>query len=169
MKIFSTNTCPVPNDLESVIHHKDEVPAELGGMSEQQVQKSGKVLSHSTKPKLSAHYFCLRRQGKILLNRSIGYAQGNSPAGLQENALIATPDTPVCLFSASKMITAMLIHLLDEKGEINLLDPVSYYIPEYGVNGKRRATIFHLLSHRGGIPYVDGDVTPELLLIKMKF
>ncbi len=50
MKIFSTNTCPVPNDLESVIHHKDEVPAELGGMSEQQVQKSGKVLSHSTKP-----------------------------------------------------------------------------------------------------------------------
>ncbi|MFV5614384.1 hypothetical protein VXQ97_06795, partial [Acinetobacter baumannii] len=27
MKIFSTNTCPVPNDLESVIHHKDEVPA----------------------------------------------------------------------------------------------------------------------------------------------
>lgn len=50
MKIFSTNTCPVPNDLESVIHHKDEVPAKLGGMSEQQVQKSGKVLSHSIKP-----------------------------------------------------------------------------------------------------------------------
>ena len=113
----------VPNDLESVIHHKDEVPAELGGMSEQQVQKSGKVLSHSTKPKLSAHYFCLRRQGKILLNRSIGYAQGNSPAGLQENALIATPDTPVCLFSASKMITAMLIHLLDEKAKSTYLTP----------------------------------------------
>lgn len=43
---------------------------------------------------------------------------------------------------------------------------MSYYIPEYGVNGKRRATIFHLLSHRGGIPYVDGDVTPELLFDK---
>ena len=64
------------------------------------------------------------------------------------------------------MITAMLIHLLDEKGEINLLDPVSYYVPEYGVNGKRRATIFHLLAHRGGIPYIDGDVTPELLFDK---
>ncbi len=167
MKIFSTNTCPVPNDLESVIHHKDEVPAELGGMSEQQVQKIWKSIESLYK---TGNYplitFCLRRQGKILLNRSIGYAQGNSPAGLQENALIATPDTPVCLFSASKMITAMLIHLLDEKGEINLLDPVSYYIPEYGVNGKRRATIFHLLSHRGGIPYVDGDVTPELLFDK---
>ena len=44
MKIFSTNTCPVPNDLESVIHHKNEVPAELGGMSEQQVQKIWKSI-----------------------------------------------------------------------------------------------------------------------------
>jgi CubicO group peptidase (beta-lactamase class C family) len=40
------------------------------------------------------------------------------------------------------MVTAMLIHMLDERGDLNLLDPISYYIPEYGVNGKRRATIF---------------------------
>ncbi|MFW1843850.1 serine hydrolase domain-containing protein [Acinetobacter pittii] len=167
MKIFSTNTCPVPDNIEQVIRQKDEVAAEHGGMSEYQIQKIWKSIEALYK---TGNYplitFCLRRQGKILLNRSIGYAQGNSPAGLQENALIATPDTPVCLFSASKMITAMLIHLLDEKGEINLLDPVSYYIPEYGVNGKRRATIFHLLAHRGGIPYIDGDVTPELLFDK---
>ncbi|SSP88345.1 Beta-lactamase class C [Acinetobacter baumannii] len=66
MKIFSTNTCPVPNDLESVIHHKDEVPAELGGMSEQQVQKIWKSIESLYK---TGNYplitFCLRRQGKI--------------------------------------------------------------------------------------------------------
>ena len=61
------------------------------------------------------------------------------------------------------MVTAMLIHMLDERGDLNLLDPISYYIPEYGVNGKRRATLFHLLSHRGGIPRIDGEITPELL------
>jgi len=147
VKIFSTNTCPVPDNIEQVIRQKDEVAAEQGGMSDHQIQKIWKSIETLYK---TGNYplitFCLRRQGKILLNRSIGYAQGNSPAGLQKNALIATPDTPVCLFSASKMITAMLIHLLDEKGEINLLDPVSYYVPEYGVNGKRRATIFHLLT-----------------------
>ena len=33
-------------------------------------------------------------------------------------------------------------------GEIDLLDPISHYIPEYGVNGKRNATIYHLLAHR---------------------
>lgn len=126
MKIFSTNTCPVPDNIEQVIRQKDEVAAEQGGMSDHQIQKIWKSIEALYK---TGNYplitFCLRRQDKILLNRSIGYAQGNSPAGLQENALIATPDTPVCLFSASKMITAMLIHLLDEKGEINLLDPVT--------------------------------------------
>ncbi len=72
MKIFSTNTCPVPNDLESVIHHKDEVPAELGGMSEQQVQKIWKSIESLYK---TGNYplitFCLRRQGKILLNQAL--------------------------------------------------------------------------------------------------
>lgn len=75
MKIFSTNTCPVPDDIGSVIHHKDEVPTEQGGMSERQVQKIWKSIESLYK---TGNYplitFCLRRQGKILLNRSIGYA-----------------------------------------------------------------------------------------------
>ena len=95
MKIFSTNTCPVPNDLESVIHHKDEVPAELGGMSEQQVQKSGKVLSHSIKPETirslllltstgenfikSKHWLCSRKlagwSAKGCPHRNAGYSR----------------------------------------------------------------------------------------------
>jgi CubicO group peptidase (beta-lactamase class C family) len=96
----------------------------------------------------------------------LGHASGNSADGLAKNAVIANPDTPICLFSASKMITAILIHMLDETGEINLLDPISHYIPEYAQNGKRRATIFHLLSHRGGIPRIEMEVTPELLFDK---
>lgn len=106
---------------------------------------------------------CLRRKGKILINRSIGYSRGNSAEGLAADAVIASPDTPVCLFSASKIVNAILVHLLNQQGKINLLDPISHYIPEFGVNGKRRATIFHLLSHRGGIPSIDTEVTPELL------
>lgn len=109
---------------------------------------------------------CLRRNGQIILNRSLGHTSGNSADGLAKNAVIASPDTPICLFSASKMITAILIHMLDETGEINLLDPISHYIPEYAQNGKRRATIFHLLSHRGGIPRIEMEVTPELLFDK---
>ena len=39
VKILSTNTCYVPKDLNQVIRSKDEVPAELGGMTERQIQK----------------------------------------------------------------------------------------------------------------------------------
>lgn len=39
MKILSTNTCYVPKDLNQVIRSKDEVAAELGGMTERQIQK----------------------------------------------------------------------------------------------------------------------------------
>ena len=167
MKLFSTNTCYVPKDLNSITQSKNEVLPKQGGMTEQQVQKIwGSIESlyrTGNHPLISV---CLRRKGEIILNRSLGYASGNSASGLAQNAVIANPDTPICLFSASKMITAMLIHMLDETGEINLLDPISYYIPEYAQNGKRRATIFHLLSHRGGIPRVETEVTPELLFDK---
>ena len=167
MKLLSTNTCYVPQDLNQVIRSKDEVAAELGGMTEQQIQKIwGSVEGLYKTGNYPLITMCLRRNGEIVLNRSIGYAQGNSPEGLAADAKIGTPDTPVCLFSGSKLVTAMLIHMLNEQGKINLLDPISYYIPEYGVNGKRRATIFHLLSHRGGIPRIDADVTPELLFDK---
>jgi CubicO group peptidase (beta-lactamase class C family) len=167
VKLLSTNTCYVPQDLNQVIRSKDEVAAELGGMTEQQIQKIwGSVEGLYKTGNYPLITMCLRRNGEIVLNRSIGYAQGNSPEGLAADAKIGTPDTPVCLFSGSKLVTAMLIHMLNEQGKINLLDPISYYIPEYGVNGKRRATIFHLLSHRGGIPRIDADVTPELLFDK---
>lgn len=169
MKIFSTNTIKVPHDIASVTRiGGGEVAAELAGMTPAQVNH----IWHSVEslyrtgnhPMLS---ICLRRQGQIVLNRTIGHARGNGPDDSASTPkLIATPDTPVCLFSASKAVTAMLVHLLSERGEIDLLDPVSQYIPEYGVNGKRRATILHLLAHRGGVPHLKGDVTPELLFDK---
>ncbi|MBJ9951926.1 MULTISPECIES: serine hydrolase domain-containing protein [unclassified Acinetobacter] len=167
MKLFSTNTCFVPKDLGSITRSKNEVHPELGGMTAKQVDKIWQSIEHlyqtGNHPLIS---MCLRRKGQIMLNRSLGHASGNSADGLAKNAVVANPDTPICLFSASKMITAILIHMLDETGEINLLDPISYYIPEYAQNGKRRATIFHLLSHRGGIPRIEMEVTPELLFDK---
>jgi CubicO group peptidase (beta-lactamase class C family) len=97
---------------------------------------------------------CVRRRGEILLNRSIGYSRDDT---------IATINTPVCLFSASKGITAILIHLLAEQGKINLLDPISYYIPAFSARGKGSISILQLLAHRGGIASVPEGVELELL------
>lgn len=164
MKLFSTNTCTVPKDLNAITQSKDEVAPEQGGMTQYQIdqiwQSVEQLYRTGNHPLIS---MCVRRQGHILINRSLGYRRGHSAQGLEHDAVIATPDTPICLFSASKLVNAMLVHLLNEQGKINLLDPISHYIPEFATNGKRRATIFHLLSHRGGIPSIDTEVTPELL------
>lgn len=97
---------------------------------------------------------CLRRQGEILLNRSIGHSHEGK---------VASVNTPICLFSASKAISAVLVHLLAEQGKINLLNPVSYYIPAFAAKGKGSITIHQLLAHRGGVPSVPEGVELEML------
>lgn len=109
--------------------------------------------------------FCLRREGKVVFNRALGHARGNGPeddAGMQK--VPATTSTPSCIFSASKAITAMVLHRMEEKGEINLLNPISHYIPEFARHGKERTTIYHLLSHRAGIPGIADVDDPRVVL-----
>lgn len=167
MKLLSTNTCRVPADLSSVttIDFASETPAAAAGFKPGQVDKIWSAVEGLYRTGISpALTFCLRREGRIVLNRALGHRYGNGPDdAVGTPSELATPDTPICLFSASKVVTAMLIHLLDERGLIDLLDPISHYLPEYGVNGKRNATIYHLLAHRGGIPSISGDFDPELL------
>lgn len=63
---------------------------------------------------------------------AIGHARGNGPADHAETPkVLATPDTPMCLFSTSKAVTAVLMHMLAEDGLINVMDPVSFYAPEF--------------------------------------
>ena len=77
--------------------------------------------------------------------------------------VLATPDTPFNTFSASKAVTAMVIHLLDEQRLLHIDDPVSEYIPEFGRHGKRSITIRHVLTHRAGIP----NLPPDAMRLEM--
>ena len=96
---------------------------------------------------------CVRRRGQVLIDRAIGYASGNGPDDPPETKKVrATPATPFAIFSASKAVTAMVIHLLDQRHLIHLDDSVCEYVPEFGVRQKRWITIRHVLSHRAGIP-----------------
>lgn len=101
---------------------------------------------------------CVRRSGNVILDRAIGHTRGNGVDDPPATALRrATPSSLHNLFSASKMVTAMLIHLLDERRQIHLDDPVCEYIPEFGTHGKEWITIRHVLTHRAGIP----NIPPE--------
>ncbi|GAA4106052.1 serine hydrolase domain-containing protein [Zhongshania borealis] len=102
---------------------------------------------------------CLRYQGKTVLHRSIGQARGLN--GVEPRA--AQLDTPLCLFSASKVVSAVLIHKLAEDGLLNLLNPVSYYIPAFAQNGKANISVYQLLAHRAGVPGVPPGTSPSVL------
>jgi CubicO group peptidase (beta-lactamase class C family) len=95
---------------------------------------------------------CLRREGEVVLDRAIGHARGNGPgANGEEPAVPVSTDTPFCVYSTSKAITAMVVHMLVERGALSVEDPVAAHIPEYARHGKGKITVGHVLAHRAGV------------------
>ena len=102
---------------------------------------------------------CVRREGQVVIDRAIGHARGNGPGDAEDEPKVAaTPDTPFGIFSASKAITAMVVHLLDERDLLHVGDRVCEYIPEYRTHGKDAITIDHVLSHRAGVPNLPAEL-----------
>ena len=101
---------------------------------------------------------CVRREGQVVLDRAIGHASGNGPADPKDAVRTpATPQTPFVIFSASKVMTTVVAHLLEERGLLHVGDRVCEYIPEYAAHGKEVITIEQLLSHRAGVPNLPAD------------
>ncbi|EKF75621.1 hypothetical protein A11A3_02092 [Alcanivorax hongdengensis A-11-3] len=156
-RIITRQGTRIPRSLDSLTRVGDEVSAERGGLGSEQVDAIWRATRSLYRGGMSpAISLCLRRHGEIVLNRSLGYADPQA-------GRIMTPDTPVCLFSASKVVTAMLVHHLVEQGQLDLDDPVTRYLPAYGQQGKERTTIRHLLTHQAGIPRPPEKVEPEIL------
>ena len=102
---------------------------------------------------------CIRRRGRVILDRSIGHARGNSPGDTPDaERVLATPKTLFNFFSGSKAVTAMLVHLLAQRELLHVDEPVATFIPEFGTKRKDRITIRDLLTHRGGIPEAPTEV-----------
>ncbi len=60
-------------------------------------------------------------------------------------------DTVAMCFSTTKGITATALHLLVDRQEVDVDDPVAHYWPEFAANGKDEVTVRHLLSHSAGL------------------
>ena len=66
-----------------------------------------------------------------------------------------TPDTMFEIGSVSKPITALLLALMVEKGEVKLDDPVQLHLPKEIVvprRGKQEITLLELVTHTSGFP-----------------
>jgi CubicO group peptidase (beta-lactamase class C family) len=160
--------CRVPRSLDEVtsVRPRTEIePRHLGldrGAVDGIWDAVRSLYSSGTHPAIS---LCVRYQSEVVLDRAIGYARGNSPGDAPDAPkVVATPDTPFCLLSASKPVTAMVIHLLDERRLVHLDDPVAEYLPEFARHGKETITLRHILSHRAGVPNPpESTMDPDLL------
>lgn len=72
-------------------------------------------------------------------------------------------DTLFPVFSVSKAITAVALHIQAERGLVDYEAPIVRYWPEFGAHGKEKATIYDALTHRLGLPLMPAGTTPELM------
>lgn len=64
-------------------------------------------------------------------------------------------DTIVTTNSVTKEVTALALHLLADRGRIDLDAPVADYWPEFAQNGKATLPVRYVLDHRAGLPVLD--------------
>jgi CubicO group peptidase (beta-lactamase class C family) len=155
----------VPGNLDEVVaidRVAEADPKDLG-LDPQRVEQVWHAVEDLYRTGLQpAMTLVVRRGGKIVLKRSIGAVRGNVPG---DDAFVPlTPDTPISLFSASKAISALLVHKLVEQNKVRLEDHVADHIPKFAAKGKERVTVRQLLAHRAGIPLLPiSDPDPDLL------
>jgi CubicO group peptidase (beta-lactamase class C family) len=83
-----------------------------------------------------ATQLCAIRDGKVVADWAFGCA----------------PDSLFWLFSASKPVVALAVHMLAERRQLALDDTVARYWPGFGQRGKDAITIRQVLQHRAGLP-----------------
>jgi CubicO group peptidase (beta-lactamase class C family) len=99
------------------------------------------------KDRSGAAQLCVLHHGEPLLDLSVR----------------CSPDSLFLLWSAGKPLTAMAVHLLVERGMLDLDDPVRRFWPEYGRGGKAEVTVRHVLRHASGAPLSTGSVLGDAL------
>jgi len=157
----------VPRSLRALttIDHDAECRPQDVGMSEDGVRRIWRAVESLYRGGLQpAITLVIRRHGRIVMKRALGAVSGNLPGDDGPLAPLQ-PDSPICLFSASKAISALLLHKLIEQGRLRLEDRIADFIPDFAQCGKGRVTVRQLLGHRAGIPDIPHiDPKPELLL-----
>ncbi len=95
------------------------------------------------------------RRGKRVLDIGGGLARASDQKPI-------TPESMFVLFSSTKGLAALAMHMLQDRGRFQYSDLVSRYWPEFARNGKERATIAHVLGHRIG-----NTIGPDWLTYKL--
>ncbi|HEV7626336.1 MAG TPA: serine hydrolase domain-containing protein [Streptomyces sp.] len=101
----------------------------------------------------------VHREGRVVVDLWAG-VKNTQPETAGDEGGLWQSGTAAVLRSASKGPAAAVLHLLHQRGQLDLDAPVATYWPEFKANGKERVLVRHLLAHRAGLPVLDAPLTP---------
>ncbi len=118
------------------------------GVSDDVIENVSKIIEESIKERAfpGATIAVGRRDGLFLIKEfgKLSYDENSAPVKI---------DTIYDLASLTKVVvTTTACMKLWEEGKLKLDFKVSSFIPEFGVKGKDKITIWHLLTHSSGLP-----------------
>lgn len=70
-------------------------------------------------------------------------------------------DTIVNVYSTTKTMSATVMLMLADRGEIDFDAPVATYWPEFAANGKGDVLVSHVMAHNTGLSGFDPAIAPE--------
>jgi hypothetical protein len=108
--------------------------------------------SFGREPPLGEHgaQLAVTYQGRVVVDLWGGFEDEARASRLRSHALIGT-------FSAIKAMVALSIHLLVERGLVDLERPIADYWPAFASHGKEGITTRHVLTHVSGLQTVTAD------------
>ena len=100
---------------------------------------------------------CVYVDGRPVVDIHAGLADAATARPWRDNTIALA-------FSTTKGATAVCANLLIERGALDPDAPVARYWPEFAVKGKEGILVRHVLSHRAGLPVIEGTFTLEQAL-----
>ncbi|XVE97222.1 hypothetical protein REPUB_Repub03eG0002100 [Reevesia pubescens] len=97
---------------------------------------------------------CAYKDGEVIIDTAAGVLGRYDPRPVQ-------PDTLFSVFSATKGITAGMLHWLVDNGKLKLEENVANIWPEFRGNGKEHIKVHHVLNHTSGLHNALADLRGE--------
>ena len=97
---------------------------------------------------------CVTWRGETVVDLWGGVTDTQSAKPWEEN-------TKCVVFSCTKGATALCVHVLASRGQVDIDKPVAAYWPEFAQAGKENITVRMFLNHQSGVAAVDQGLSTE--------
>jgi CubicO group peptidase (beta-lactamase class C family) len=121
------------------------VPAQKVGLDPERLNRLKRTIERDTEEGIyDGAAFIVARHGKIAMYEAVGKTD------LEKNRQ-AKVDDVFFIMSITKQLTTTKVLMDIEQGKFTLNTPICEVIPEFGIKGKQKVTIGHILTHTSGL------------------